>query len=70
MLAGLVQTLQETGSLDNTYPVFSSDNGFHLEHRQMSGKQAPYEDDIRVPLIVRGSAVPVGRTVDHLSGNI
>lgn len=71
MLAGLVQTLQETGSLDNTYLVFSSDNGFHLgQHRQMSGKQAPYEEDIRVPLIVRGPGVPAGRTVDHLSGNI
>jgi len=71
MIAGLVQTLQETGSLDNTFLVFSSDNGFHLgQHRQMSGKQAPYEDDIRVPLIVRGPGVPAGRTVDHLSGNI
>jgi len=71
MLAGLVQTLQETGSLDNTYLVFSSDNGFHLgQHRQMSGKQAPYEEDIRVPLIVRGPGVPAGRTVDYLSGNI
>ena len=71
LLAGLVQTLEATGEMDDTYFVFSSDNGFHLgQHRQMPGKQAPYEEDIRVPLIVRGPGVAAGMTIDHLTGNI
>lgn len=67
----VVNTLQTVGALDNTYIVFSSDNGFHLgEHRETSGKQAPYEEDIRVPLIVRGPGIAAGKTVDALVGNV
>ncbi|HZS07932.1 MAG TPA: sulfatase [Blastocatellia bacterium] len=71
LIARLVGTLISTGQLDNTYIFFTSDNGFHLgQHRLMPGKQAPYEEDIRVSLIVRGPGVPQGRTLDHLAGNI
>ena len=71
LVASLVGTLEATGQLDNTYLFFSSDNGFHLgEHRLPPGKQTAYEEDIRVPLIVRGPGVPDGRTLEHLAGNI
>ncbi len=67
----VVTTLQTAGALENTYIVFSSDNGFHLgQHREVAGKQAPYEEDIRVPLIVRGPGVAAGRAVDALVGNV
>lgn len=67
----VVNALQTAGRLDNTYIVFSSDNGFHLgEHRAPSGKTQPYEADIRVPLIVRGPGVAAGKTVDALAGNV
>jgi len=48
--------LQETGELDNTYIIFTSDNGFHFaEHRlRPPRKSTPYEPDIRIPLLVRG----------------
>jgi arylsulfatase A-like enzyme/predicted TIM-barrel fold metal-dependent hydrolase len=70
-IASLVDTLKATEQLDKTYIFFTSDNGFHLgNHRLMMGKIAPYEEDIRVPLIVRGPGVPVGRTVEHLTGNV
>ena len=71
LMASLVGTLQSTGQLDNTFLFFSSDNGFHLgEHRLPPGKQTAYEEDIRVPLIVRGPGVPAGRTLEQLAGNI
>ncbi len=67
----LVNTLKSTGQLDNTYIFFTSDNGYHLgNHRQLTGKVAPYEEELRVTLIVRGPGVPTGKTLDHLTGNI
>ena len=67
----LIDTLKATGQLANTYFIFSSDNGFHLgEFRMPAGKGAPYDSDIRVPLIVRGPGIPASRTSDFMIGNI
>jgi N-acetylglucosamine-6-sulfatase len=67
VIGRLVDALDEGGELDNTYVFFTSDNGWHAgEHRLTSGKWTAYEEDIRVPLIVRGPGVPEGRTLDHL----
>ena len=67
MIGRLVRALEESGELENTYLIFTSDNGFHLgQHRLTSGKWTAYEEDIRVPLIVRGPGVPEGRSLDHL----
>ena len=64
MVGRIVATLRETGELDNTYVVFTSDNGYHAgQHRLlMPPKRLAYEEDIRVPLIVRGPGVPRGVT--------
>ena len=53
--------LDETGELDNTLIIFSSDNGFMLgEHRQVY-KLLAFEESLRVPFLVRGPDVPAGR---------
>jgi arylsulfatase A-like enzyme len=53
MVSDIVKALEDTGQLDDTYIIFTSDNGYHLgQHRPADGKQTPYEEDIRVPLIV------------------
>jgi N-acetylglucosamine-6-sulfatase len=63
----LVDTLRESGELDTTYLFFASDNGWHAgEHRLNTGKWTAYEEDVRVPFIVRGPGVPEGRTLTHL----
>lgn len=58
----LYTALQETGELDNTYIIFTSDNGFHFaEHRlQPPRKSTAYEPDIRIPLLVRGPGITAG----------
>jgi N-acetylglucosamine-6-sulfatase len=39
---------------DDTFIVFSSDNGFHLgQHRLLRGKSTAYDHDVRVPLLVK-----------------
>ncbi len=71
LLTGIVQSLKRTHQLDNTYIVFTSDNGFHLgEHRLPFGKQTPYDTDIHVPLVVRGPGIPAGKTVDGFAREI
>jgi arylsulfatase A-like enzyme len=71
MVADLVQTLQDTGQLDHTYIIFTSDNGFHMgQHRLRAGKYTPYEEDIRVPLLIRGPGVPAGSTTDAFTLNV
>lgn len=71
LVENVVNTLRATGRLDNTYIVFASDNGFMLgEHRIPGGKQVPYEESIRLPLIVRGPGIAAGKTMDQLVGNV
>ncbi|HKA33540.1 MAG TPA: sulfatase [Candidatus Binatia bacterium] len=71
MVAEIVQELEKHGRLHNTYIFFTSDNGFHLgEHRLREGKSTAYEEDIRVPLIVRGPGVAAHRVASEMSLNI
>lgn len=66
----IVETLRANGQLENTYIVFTSDNGYlQGQHRIPAGKLAPYEPSIRVPLVIRGPGVPKGRTSSEMVVN-
>jgi N-acetylglucosamine-6-sulfatase len=66
----LIGALGSTGELANTLVIFTSDNGFmHGEHRVKSGKIVPYEESIRVPLLIRGPGFPPGKTVREMAVN-
>lgn len=49
----LLQTLSETGLAQNTLVVFTSDHGDLLGSHGGFNKQQPYEESIRVPLLLR-----------------
>ncbi|MFZ1240227.1 MAG: sulfatase [Anaerolineae bacterium] len=67
-IAALVETLEATGQLNNTYIFFTSDNGYHMgQHRLLPGKYLGYEEDIHVPLFVRGPQAPISQTVPYLA---
>jgi arylsulfatase A-like enzyme len=71
MIEQLVQELAAEGRLAGTYIVLASDNGFILgPHRFTHGKEAPYEESIRVPLLVRGPGIPAGQRRDGLVQNV
>jgi N-acetylglucosamine-6-sulfatase len=70
-VAKLVRVLRETDQLDNTLIVFLSDNGWlQGEHRVTGDKFLPYEESLRIPLIVRGPGVRAGRTVRGQVSNV
>jgi N-acetylglucosamine-6-sulfatase len=58
------------GVLENTYIVFTSDNGFQLgEHRIPPAKNRPYEESHHVPLVIAGPGIAAGSTTDKLALN-
>ncbi|MDQ3571625.1 MAG: sulfatase [Actinomycetota bacterium] len=67
----IVEKLEQTGELDNTFVIFTSDNGFLLgEHRLAASKNLPYEESIRVPLVIRGPEIEPGTTIAAPSMNV
>jgi|SRR5215207_8922677 len=63
----VVNKLRSDGALNNTYVVFTSDNGWHHgEHRIPKGKAQPYEESIRMPLLIRGPGVQAGSATNNL----
>ncbi len=57
-VGALVDTVEELGLLESTVFVFTSDNGLtYGEHRVPCNKGLPYEESIRVPLVIRAPGV-------------
>lgn len=71
MIGDIQAELKRLRVADNTYIVFSSDNGYHMGQRRMGeGKQTAWDHDIRVPMVVVGPKVPANRTVDRVVANV
>jgi N-acetylglucosamine-6-sulfatase len=71
MLSKIERALAARGQLNNTYIVFSSDNGLHTgEYRLNPGKLTAFDTDIHVPLVVAGPGVPAGASTNAMAENI
>jgi N-acetylglucosamine-6-sulfatase len=67
----VIASLDSHGVADHSYVIITSDHGWHLgEHRLPFGKETPYEESIRAPLIVIGPGLATGQTVDVTTLNI
>jgi N-acetylglucosamine-6-sulfatase len=64
MVGDLTSQLDQAGELANTMIVFTSDNGMMWGEHRLTGKGVPYEESIRVPLVVRYDALGVVPHVD------
>ncbi len=62
----LMDALAELGLAENTIVVVWGDHGWKLGEHGSFCKQTNYNDDTRVPLIVRAPGVRAGQTVDRL----
>jgi hypothetical protein len=71
MVGAVVRALQDSGRLENTIVIYTSDNGFSQgEHRRPHGKRLVYEETIRVPLVIRGPGIPKGVVRTQLVNNV
>jgi arylsulfatase A-like enzyme len=68
-VASIVGELEREGRLNNTYLVFTSDNGYAFGEHRLVGKGDLYEESVRVPLLARGPTVRPG-TIDRLTSNV
>jgi len=60
LVAGTVETLRTHGELENTVIVFVSDNGYNLGSHKLVNKMAPYEESVRVPMLMTGPGIRTG----------
>ncbi|MBN8867153.1 MAG: sulfatase [Solirubrobacterales bacterium] len=64
----IVRTLKRSRELGNTVIIFNSDNGYlQGEHRLAASKFLPFENSLRVPLIMRGPGIKAKRRIDGVS---
>jgi len=67
----VVAALKRTHQLDDTYLIFTSDNGYQMGlHGIRAAKFLPYTEAHEVPFAVRGPGVSAGASVDELVANI
>ena len=66
-----MKQLKKMNQLDNTYVIYTSENGFQLgQHRLRGDKRQLYEHNIRVPLYIRGPGIKPGSSLDEAVLNI
>lgn len=71
LVSRIMSALAETGRSANTLVIFTSDNGFSNREHRWGGKQVPYEQSIRVPMIVRlPGQIPAGTVSGALVSNV
>jgi N-acetylglucosamine-6-sulfatase len=67
----LLQALEETRQLDNTFFVFTSDNGYIWGEHGLGDKRPMYEESIRIPMLVRyPRRIKAGTTINPMTLNI
>ena len=74
----LLKTLDDLELVDNTYVIYTTDNGPWLQFRHHGGSAGPlregkgttFEGGQRVPCVMRGPGIPAGTVCHELTGTI
>ena len=56
----VLDALDESEYADNTLVIFTSDHGYHMGEKEYVFKYSPWEESVRVPLVVAGPGVSPG----------
>jgi N-acetylglucosamine-6-sulfatase len=73
MILALISSLKERGEWENTIFIFTSDNGYQFGNHGLYQKSSPYQESVRIPLIIGGGrAIPIKRNLhsDELLLNV
>jgi hypothetical protein len=71
MIGEIMVGLEQLDVLNDTFVVFTSDNGYHLgEHKMPMGKGEPYDTDTTLPMYLRGPGVASGATLSHPTNHL
>ena len=67
----VLETLEQTGELENTVVIFSSDNGYFMGEHTYWDKRIAYENSIRIPMIMRfPEKIKAGIQINEMCLNI
>lgn len=60
----ILDQLKVSGKADNTYVIFTADQGLSIGGHGLMGKQNLYDASVRVPMFISGPRLSPGRSVD------
>ena len=70
MVEGVVAQVEAMGA-HKTYYIFSSDHGYRFgQYRMPQGKWNSYDNDLRIPFVIRGPGIMPGSTFKHIATQV
>jgi len=64
-IGAVLDALEASGEMDNTYIFFGSDHGLSVGHHGLVGKQSMFDHSVRIPMMVVGPDIPKGKQLDQ-----
>ncbi|MFX0557568.1 sulfatase-like hydrolase/transferase [Maribacter sp. CXY002] len=61
----ILDALEESGKMDNTYIFFGADHGLSVGHHGLIGKQSMFDHSVRIPMMVVGPDIPEGKRLSQ-----
>ncbi|WP_289062340.1 sulfatase-like hydrolase/transferase [uncultured Zobellia sp.] len=60
----ILDGLEKTGKMDNTYIIFTADHGLAMGKHGLLGKQSQFDHSVRAPFMIVGPKIPENQKVD------
>ncbi|RED95992.1 sulfatase-like hydrolase/transferase [Marinoscillum furvescens] len=60
----ILDALEASGKLENTYIFFTSDHGLAMGRHGLIGKQSQFEHSVKPPLIIAGPGIPANQQLE------
>lgn len=61
----ILDSLEASGKMDNTYIFFGADHGLSVGHHGLIGKQSMFDHSVRIPMMVMGPGIPEGKLLSQ-----
>ena len=71
MVEGVVNQVEAMGATKKTYFIFTSDHGYRFgQYRMPQGKWNAYDNDLRIPFVIRGPGIMPGTTFKNIATQV